>query len=39
VAQAATLAVPQLDPLDAPPLGSPVDRLFSVFDQGLATES
>jgi hypothetical protein len=38
VAQATNLAVPQLDPLDVPPLGSPGGRLFSVFDQGLATE-
>jgi hypothetical protein len=34
----ANVAVPQLDALDVPPLGSPAGRLFSVFDQGLAVE-
>ena len=37
IAQAGAV-VPQLDPLDVPPLGSPGGRLFSVFDQGLAVE-
>jgi hypothetical protein len=32
----ANVAVPQLDQLDVPPLGSPGGRLFSVFDQGLS---
>ncbi len=38
IAQASAVTVPQLDPLDVPPLGSPGGRLFNVFDQGLAVE-
>jgi len=36
VAQA-NMSVPQLDPVDVPPLGSPNGRLFQVVNQGLAS--